>query len=230
MNILSIDTSTEVLSIALKTDSSYEERLVKGNFSPSENLLREIVDILGRAGLELKDLDLLATTAGPGSFTGLRISMATLKAIRTAAGSKLVSVPTLEVISHSAAVLYKGAILSVIDAKKKRFYLELRKDGDVIVPARDGNAEDVIEILKTLGKVLVTGPDAIKFSQKLLELDGSLELLVDGRGMTNLSSSLISLALEKLEREGEDEIGAGPLYIRRSDAEEALIKKINEGA
>ena len=51
MNILSVDTSTQILSIALLTENSYEERLVDGNFSPSENLLNEIEELLGRAGI-----------------------------------------------------------------------------------------------------------------------------------------------------------------------------------
>ena len=51
MNILSLDTSTDVLSIALKTENSYEERLINGNFSHSENLLGEIISLLKRAGL-----------------------------------------------------------------------------------------------------------------------------------------------------------------------------------
>ena len=68
MNILSVDTSTQILSIALLTENSYEERLVDGNFSPSENLLNEIEELLGRAGIEMKDLDLLAVSKGPGSF------------------------------------------------------------------------------------------------------------------------------------------------------------------
>ena len=51
MNILSADTSTDVLSIALSTDNSYEERLVKGRFSHSEDLLAEIESLLSRAGI-----------------------------------------------------------------------------------------------------------------------------------------------------------------------------------
>ena len=55
MNILSLDTSTDVLSIALRTQKSYEERLISGNFSHSENLLSEILSFLQRAKLTLKD-------------------------------------------------------------------------------------------------------------------------------------------------------------------------------
>ena len=56
MNILAADTSTQILSIALFTERTYEERLVDGNFSHSEDLLPEIEELLKRAGIELKDL------------------------------------------------------------------------------------------------------------------------------------------------------------------------------
>lgn len=228
MNILSIDTSTETLSIALSTEASYEERLVKGNFSHSENLLSEMESLLSRAKLGLKDLDLVVCTQGPGSFTGLRVGMASLKAIRSASGAKLVSIPTLEAIDATARELYHGVICSVIDAKKKRFYLELRDEKRVLIPVRDGNPEDILDVLSGYGEILVTGPDAEKFASKLKEEDVKCRVLVDGAGMRNLSRELIRLARIKLEQVGEDEIGAGPLYIRRSDAEEALLKKMSE--
>ena len=229
MNILSLDTSTETLSIALQTESSYEERLVRGNFSHSENLLREIENMLGRASLKLSDLDTLICTQGPGSFTGLRVGMATLKAIRTGCGAKLVSIPTLEAIAVTAEKLYRGAVLSVIDAKKKRFYIELRVDGKVTVPVRDGNPEDIIDELGKYSNVLITGPDAEKFMSKIdTSLLPETSFIVDDGGMRNLSKALIKLGLERLETVGEDEIGSGPIYVRRSDAEEALLKKIRE--
>ena len=117
MNILSLDTSTEVLSLSLRTDSSLEEKKIKGNFSHSENLLGEIKAMTDRAKIALKDIDLLICTKGPGSFTGLRVGMATLKGISLASSSPLVSVPTLAVIEKSVSSLWKGPILSVIDAK-----------------------------------------------------------------------------------------------------------------
>ena len=101
MNILSLDTSTDVLSIALKTDTSYEERLINGNFSHSECLLTEIMSLLERAHLSLKDLDILIAAKGPGSFTGLRVGIASLKGIRAAGDAKLVTIPTLEAMVHA---------------------------------------------------------------------------------------------------------------------------------
>ncbi len=228
MNILSLDTSTQTLSIALQTDNSYEERLISGNFSHSEDLLSEIESILSRAGLMLKDLKLLIVTKGPGSFTGLRVGMASLKGISSALNIPIVSIPTLLCIENAAG-LYKGAIISVIDAKKKKFYLRMSCNGNVIAEDRDGNAEDLLPYLKGYYEVLVTGPDAEIFSEKLKAIT-DITVLTDTLSPRNLSRSLIKLGLEKLEKEGADDIGEGPLYIRRSDAEEALLSKQRESA
>ena len=116
MNILSLDTSTDVLSIALRTQKSYEERLISGNFSHSENLLSEILSFLQRAKLTLKDLDLLVAAKGPGSFTGLRVGIASLKGIRAASNAKLVSVPTLSAMAYPLRGLSAYPVLAVIDA------------------------------------------------------------------------------------------------------------------
>lgn len=227
MNILSLDTSTQVLSIALKTDISYEERLVSGGFSHSEDLLAEIEDILNRQDLALKDLNLLAVTKGPGSFTGLRVGMASLKGISLALDIPLVSIPTLPVIEHAAS-LYKGAIISVIDAKKKKFYLRLSLNGNVLADDRDGNAEDLLPYLRDIPEVLVTGPDSAVFAEKLKATGCSSDIIADSQAPRNLSRSLIALGLQKLDTIGPDDIGEGPVYIRRSDAEEALIAKQRE--
>ncbi len=228
MNVLLADTSTQILSIALLTGSSYEERLVDGNFSHSEDLLPEIEAILARAGIAMKDLDLLVVAKGPGSFTGLRIGMASMKGISSALSIPLVSVPTLDAASEAVGI-YPGAILSVIDAKKKRFYFSLKKGGETIIEDRDGTEEDAIPALKREDMpVLVTGPDALLFASRIAEIDDSIPLLIDPEAPRNLSKALLALGLEKYREKGADDIGEGPVYIRRSDAEEALEKKMKE--
>ncbi len=228
MNILSADTSTQILSLALLTSSSYEERLVDGNFSHSEDLLPEIEALLKRAGIGLKDLELLIVAKGPGSFTGLRIGMASMKGIASALSIPLVSVPTLDATAEAVGI-YPGAILSVIDAKRKKFYLSMKKGGDTVIADRDGTEEDVIPFLKKEKEpVLITGPDALLFAERISKKDDAIPLLIDPEAPRNLSKALIALGLEKYRRDGADDIGEGPVYIRRSDAEEALEKKIME--
>lgn len=228
MNILAADTSTQILSLALLTESSYEERLVDGHFSHSEDLLPEIEAMLKRAGMELKDLELLIVSKGPGSFTGLRIGMASMKGISSALSIPLVSVPTLDATAEAVG-FYPNAILSVIDARKKRFYLSMKKGGEYIIADRDGDENDVLPFLKNEKEpVLVTGPDALLFAEKIAKVDDAIPLRIDAEAPRNLSKALIALGLEKYRMKGADDIGEGPVYIRRSDAEEALEKKIME--
>ena len=228
MNVLLADTSTQILSIALLTETSYEERLVNGNFSHSEDLLPEIEALIKRAGITLSDLELLIVTKGPGSFTGLRIGMASMKGIASALSIPLVSVPTLDAIAEAGGI-YPGEVLSVIDARKKKFYLSMKRNGETVIADRDGNAADIIDALKAEKMpVLVTGPDALLFSEKVAEIDDAIPLLVDPEAPRNISRALLSLGLEKYRMKGADDIGEGPVYIRRSDAEEALEKKMKE--
>ena len=228
MNILSADTSTQILSIALKTESAYEERLVNGRFSHSEDLLPEISSLLSRAGITMQDLELLIVSKGPGSFTGLRIGMASMKGISSALSVPLVSVPTLDAIPE-AAPISPGAVLSVIDARKRKFYLSLKKGDDILIPDCDADPADIIGYLKDEEiPVLITGPDALLFSEKITELDEAVPFITDPEAPRNISRALISLGLRKYRTSGPDDIGEGPVYIRRSDAEEALERKMKE--
>ena len=225
MNILAIDTSTSVLSIALRTDNSYEERLVNGPFSHSEDLLPEIERLLSRVGMDISEITLVIVAKGPGSFTGLRIGMASAKGIASALSIPVVSVPTLDALYESVS-FYPGAVVSAIDAKKRKFYLSVKKNHETLIEDRDGNAEDVLDLLaKEEIPALITGPDAALFASKLPK---GTRYVLDTESPRNISRALIKLGLEKLERHGADDIGEGPVYIRRSDAEEALMKKMEE--
>jgi tRNA threonylcarbamoyladenosine biosynthesis protein TsaB len=229
MNILSVDTSTSILSIALRTDTSYEERMVNGNFSPSENLMGEIKSLLSRSGLKLNDLNLLVCTKGPGSFTGLRIAMAMLKGINLSVDAPLVSVPTLTAVERTVEKLWKGPVLSILDAKKKKYYYRLTEDGKTLIPDRDETVENIVEEVKKISSsVLLTGPDAEAFYRKAVAVDDKINLVLDPDTPRNLSRALIELGEEIYREKGADDIGEGPVYIRRSDAEEMLERKTRE--
>ena len=127
MNVLSCDTSTSTLQLALESAKGLEEVMLT-DFQHSEGLLGEIDRILTSHGLGTGDLDLLVCTRGPGSFTSLRIAMATLKGIALAGGIPLVSVPTLQVMASCFHIEGLATVVA-IDAKKRRYYLGLYRDG-----------------------------------------------------------------------------------------------------
>ena len=234
MIILAADTSSQALSVALKTDSFFEERTSAGrSVQHSERLVPTITELCKDAGISTKDIELLACTRGPGSFTGLRIGMSALKGMAYALDKPLVSVSTMEVLAN-AVPCFDGAVVTVMDAKKQRWYLAAfeKKTEDAakrIMPDTDGTQADLLTVLEPYEKVLVTGPDAQLFSPILKSVYGTSKLIItDTAPNKAVSVSLIDCALRKLEKDGPDDIGQGPVYLRKSDAEIALEERMNK--
>ena len=190
-NILSCDTSTGTLHLALKSDGRMYERMLE-SFSHSEGLLGQILSILGEAGIGIGDLGLLVCTRGPGSFTSLRIGMATLKGFSLARNIPLVSVPTLEAIA-AACPCPGSAALAVIDAKKRRYYLGLYRDGQRLMDDVDGNAGDIADRIAEERNIIVTGPDAPAFYEKLKESADMSTIRLDEAPLRPLGAVLIRL-------------------------------------
>ena len=233
MNILATDTSSQALCVAIRTDSFFESRTSEGrSLQHSEKLMPTVLELCRNAGIETKDIDLFACTRGPGSFTGLRIGMAAFKGMAYAAGKPLVSVSTMEVFA-SCIPCFDGAIVTVLDVKKQRWYLGAfeKKTSDKAVrlmPDTDGTEADLEAMLEPYSRILVTGPDAEAFAPKLAALFGEKQIFVDSTSGESKASALISCALDRFETDGPDDIGQGPVYLRKSDAEIALEEKLND--
>ena len=227
MNILVTDTSAQALTVALKTDSFFETRTSESrSLQHSERLVPTVVELCKDAGISEKDIDLLACTRGPGSFTGLRIGMAAFKGMAYASGKPLVSVSTLEVLAHCVPY-FDGAVVTVIDAKKQRWYLAAfdGKTRERIMPDTDGTEADLLKPLDPYENVLITGPDAEAFKPKIEGLFPDKRIIIDTISSKAVSSALIELAIKKYQKDGADDIGQGPVYLRKSDAEIALEER-----
>ena len=235
MNILVTDTSAQALTVALKTDSFFETRTSESrSLQHSERLIPTVTELCKDAGITTRDIDLLACTRGPGSFTGLRIGMAAFKGMAFALDKPLVSVSTLEVLAECVPC-FDGAIVTVIDAKKQRWYLAAFENNNPeentpgrLMPDTDGIEDDLKDVLKPYSKVLVTGPDAEAFAPKLQALFTDKTIITDRISHKAVSTALIQVALRKFETDGPDDIGQGPVYLRKSDAEIALEERLKK--
>lgn len=237
MNILAVDTSAQALTTALKTDDFFEARTSEGrSVQHSERLMPTVLELCGNAKISTKDIELLACTRGPGSFTGLRIGMAALKGMAFALDKPLVSVSTMEVLANCVPY-FDGAVVTVLDAKKQRWYLAVfektGKEAKRIMPDTDGTEAALIEVLKPYGKILITGPDTETFAE-VLEVfytengKKTKQIITDKNSYRYASVSLIDCALRNYEKDGADNIGQGPVYLRKSDAEIALEEREKE--
>ena len=235
MNTVVADTSSQALAVAIKTDSYRESRIIEGrSVQHSEKLVPTIIGLCSDAGITTKDIDLLACTRGPGSFTGLRIGMAALKGMALALDKPLVSVPTMEVLAECVPY-FDGAVVTVIDAKKKRWYLAAftkNENGETtrILSDTDGTEADLLKVLQPYSRILVAGPDSKAFAGVLEKLyEGKKTVIADTVSTCAVTDALMALAARKLEKDGPDDIGQGPVYLRKSDAEEALEEKLANG-
>lgn len=121
MRALGIDTATAIASVGLVTDAAAVLRQQPMASSHARTLLPLIDEVLAAAGVALSDVDLLAVSIGPGSFTGLRIGLAMAKGLALASGIPVVGVPTLE--AYAAALGPRdGEVWPVLDARKGEVY------------------------------------------------------------------------------------------------------------
>ncbi|RQV98507.1 MAG: tRNA (adenosine(37)-N6)-threonylcarbamoyltransferase complex dimerization subunit type 1 TsaB [Calditrichaeota bacterium] len=219
MNILGIDCSGSVLSVSLKSGERLFESSIHDGFRHSENLMVQIDHLFKLAGLNSKNLDLIAVAAGPGSFTGLRIAMSTAKGIAVGSKADLISISTLDLYA-SFYRDFDGAVVPLVDAKKKRFYASIYHKGMKDSTELDVTAEALLERLQKEEKILFTGPDSI-FFQEYAEKDS--RIIIDFHFPSVTSTSLIEMGITKWQKNGPDPHGSGPVYIRKSEAEISMF-------
>jgi len=221
MNILAFDTSTGVFSICLETDNNRYNFSSSRGFKHSETLVTEIELFLKREKMLVSDLDLIVCPRGPGSFTGLRIGMATAKGLSLGSGVPMVTIPTLDMIAYGFNY-FDGVVVPLIDARKKRYYTALFNKGEKISDNLDLSPEDILNILKEYNKILLTGPDAPGFSQ-LIELNSKIS--VDTFTKKSWAGNLINPGIKQFQEFGPSLDDEGPLYLRRSEAEIGITRK-----
>ena len=219
MTVLGIDASTRFLSVCLSTASGRTEGLLDVGLTHAESIIDLVDFCVTRAGVAKSGIELVACTEGPGSFTGLRIGMATTKGIAKALGIPWVAVPTLDCIAWGLED-FPGAVVPVIDARKGRYwaaiYLRGERQGDWL----DIGAEGLAALMDRHDRVLVTGPDAALFEGMATERGG---ISIDPRTGSGAARALAVLAVQSFLAKGAFAESAGPLYLRPSEAEETAF-------
>ena len=211
MIVLAVDTSTLQAGVALWRDGHVLAERRRAVTTHSEALLAMIDEAFVEADLAPADVDAVACGAGPGSFTGLRIGLATAKGLCFALGKPLVMVSSLAALAARAP---DGRVLATLDALKGEVYAGLFA---VVggVPAPDG-AEAVLPPAKLLP--LLDGVDAVVGSGALKYRELAARLLDEEAGPR--PADVARLAAARAARGDYDDLAsATPAYIRPSEAE-----------
>lgn len=227
MLTLAIETATSVCSVALRRDGkTVAEYNVDAGMTHSEGLLPQIDQLLSRTHIDKKAMDLVAVSMGPGSFTGLRIGLATAEAMAYSWQCCLHGVDTLEALAYNLPL--EGFILSpVLDAQKGNYYQALFKweDNRLVKLA----STEVVSKDALLERIAVYGMPAIllgeckKISSEQLP---SWAMLAPEALILPKAVSVAAAAERSFDAEADKKIfGLEPYYIRRSEAEELWEKR-----
>lgn len=219
MKALAIDSATTRISISAINATVKAAVMLQAEMKQSEKLVPAIDYVLGEVNLTPKDLDFTVTSSGPGSFTNLRLGMSALKAIQLATGCPLYTVPTLRAYAYPFTD-FSGTVVPVIDAKKERFYVSIYRNGTQSLEDSDLSPLDALSYIDPEETILITGDDAPLFCEKILAERPTQRYRVF-KGSLCVADSLLCIG-EKLFLQKEPSAADydGPVYIRKSEAEE----------
>lgn len=149
--ILSIDTTTKKASVAICKNNEIILNEIDNEITHSEKLLPLIDKSLKDNNITLNDIDCLALTIGPGSFTGIRIGIATVKAIAKVIDKKIYGITSLELLALGYVDTNHKYILSTLDAKHNRVYFELYEViNNLLVPTNFYGNLPILELISLL--------------------------------------------------------------------------------
>ena len=222
MKILGIDTATPYLALGIVEENKVLSEIRFDARQAHAQLLTSSIDkILKDADLELKDLDGIALSIGPGSFTGLRIGLAMAKGLCFASGIPLISVPTLDALVYFN-LSAPFPLVPLLDAKKNEAYAAVYDTRNGILKRVSDYWVLALEklVAKIPEEVIFLGPGLEVFRERLKKLYKGNPHFVEGEKNLPSGTAVAFLGLEKLKRsEFEDIEKAEPVYLRRSEAE-----------
>jgi tRNA threonylcarbamoyladenosine biosynthesis protein TsaB len=208
VRVLALETATELVGAAVAGDDEPSASAwVLGRRRHAECLAPAIEHALAQAGRALGDIDVVAVDLGPGLFTGLRVGVATAKALAQALGLGVLGCSSLEVLARAAVDAgATGPVLSVVDARRGEvFTAAYRPDpsrpgglAEVLAPARTAPEALAAVAARAGGPLLVVGDGARRYRQAL-----------EGHRGTTLAPGLDSPPPATLARLALDRLGAG---------------------
>jgi tRNA threonylcarbamoyladenosine biosynthesis protein TsaB len=225
MNLLAIDTATDIFSVAIvcsKGDSHLLE--VDAGLRHSELSMDSIDMLMRQAALKPEDLNGIVCMGGPGSFTGLRIGFSLAKGLACALGIPFAAVPTLDCMAWPFSAL-PGIVVPAIDAKKGAYFCALYQNGEKLTEDMDATPREIIAVTTAAEQsssplpILLLGPGAPLLYEQLcaMNLQGGITW---GKNLRwGNATTLLHIARETGIITQAINTAIGPEYIRKSDAE-----------
>lgn len=239
MKVLSIDTSSKIASIAIIEDGRVlVEMHVLSEEEHSQTLMPMIEKMFNDNNMDLDEIDLIGCSRGPGSFTGIRIGIATAKAFSDAKNIPLIGIDSLEALAYSVVIEKENndcEILAMINAKNDNVYAAtyLVNNGklNMVKNAEIMNLTETVNYIDFKKQVFIVGCEDEDSIRKLIQAEASSERAISGddcsfefvKDTIPTAASIGIAAYEKYKNGVVDEIIV-PLYLRKPQAERNLFQ------
>ena len=235
MKILSIDTSSNICGVSILENT--ELLCILDNNTGrthSENLMPMIEEIFKKTDLNIKDIDLIVCDIGPGSFTGIRIGIATVKAFKDSLNIPCIGISSLEALAYNVTN-DSNLICSILDAKNDNCYFALyEKKDNIIETLIEPQAEDIqsaIAILKSYIEdnyntfnITFVGDGSKVFQSQIKETFNESEII--DKNLDNLNSYNLGICGLKNYLNGQVNKEILPLYLKKPQAQRLLEEKM----
>ncbi len=235
MKSLAFDSISKSLSISLIVDENiYEVNKLDLEHSNNTYLIPLLEELLNKHDAKITDVDFISMGIGPGSFTALRISFSTIKALAYACNLPIIGIPSLDAL-YKNIEHYNGIKATFIAARKGSVYAKIYFDKACILDTLDITYDDAISFIKKYmnynaikedteiilcGDGYVSAKDIFDEQLNVVEIDLENNIIK--------SKNIHALALQRYEKQDFDNIFTlSPLYIRRAEAE-ILYEKLNQ--
>jgi tRNA threonylcarbamoyladenosine biosynthesis protein TsaB len=227
LKLLTIDTSTSTCSVALTIgERLVAELLLNQGKTHAAQLLRMVDAALDQGGVGIRELDGIGVSLGPGSFTGLRVGLATVKGLALAAEKPVYGFSSLAMLAMNLP-WSTYPVCPMFDAKKKEVYAALYDCRDLPLPIMGDCAVSPGEFLERLdGVTLFVGEGALAYRGTIVERLG--EKAIFAPPFYHLPSASRGALLARgacLRGEAISPAGLVPRYLRASEAEVAKLRR-----
>ena len=230
MQILATESSSLTAGAAIiKDDVVLAEYSVSFKKTHSQTLLPMIDEVVKMTETNLKELDAIAISAGPGSFTGLRIGMATVKGLSMGSNKPYLSISSLDALAYSL-INFDGIICPIMDALRDSVFTCMYKssNGELskIIDYSALSLDELVEILQEKDKsVIFTGDGVYKYKEYLLKKLPNAKFAPNHLSVVK-ASALGELGMELLRQGQCDDINSSPLYLKKPQAERELEQRM----
>ncbi|WP_432662725.1 tRNA (adenosine(37)-N6)-threonylcarbamoyltransferase complex dimerization subunit type 1 TsaB [Wukongibacter baidiensis] len=234
MNMLAIDTSSLVATVAVMNEEKLlGEYTINSPMTHSQKLMPIIEELLSTLDLSMEDIDYIAASRGPGSFTGVRIGIATVKGLAHARNIPIIGVSSLEGLAYN--ITYSEELICpIMDARRSQVYTGVYKWIDYelkeIVKEAPLSIDELIgELKKREEKVIFLGDGVSKYREEIINNLGDKALFAPEFINMQRASSIAQLAVDKMKRnelEVDSYHSITPVYLRKSEAERQYEEKM----